>query len=163
MTDLLFKWTDVPAVQSENIQEAPGIEYVLLPRFITGQSCRCTNVRNMNEPFLSKDSSDRCFPIPLSSWSSVLDRWLSLLDWIIGESENFSSHLTKDGHAAKPWSNELRKQVLLKFNRPGTIPERKHKLLFITTIVKLIYVFVKANQISPFFLFFLSVSGPHRT
>lgn len=72
----------------------------------------------------------------LRSWSSVVDSWLSLQDWIEGRAANFSSHLMNDGHAAKPWSNEFRKQVFPKFKRPGAIP---------------------------LFLFFRSVIGPHKT
>lgn len=76
-----------------------------------------------------------CLYIPLRSWSSVVDSRLSLHDWIIGDPEKFSSHLMNDGHAAKPWSKEFRKQVLPRFNRPGTIPVGKHESLFIYSII----------------------------
>lgn len=41
--NLLFRWTDLPAIQSENIQEAFSINYMLLYRLIAGQSCQCRN------------------------------------------------------------------------------------------------------------------------
>ena len=99
--------------------------------------------------------------IPLRSWSSVVDSWLSLHDWTAGEPENFSSHLMKDGHDANPWSNEFRKQVLPKFNKPGTIPERKHKSLQVLSYIDLCPTLSYWSL--PLFLFFLSVIGPHRT
>lgn len=136
LTNLLFKRTDVPPVQSENIQEASGIQDIFLSRLITGQSCQRGNtdvihVRKYEawkKPacLLHSNITAWCY-IPLRSWSSVVDSWLSLHDWTAGEPANFSSHLMKDGHDANPWSNEFRKQVLPKFNKPGTIPERKHK------------------------------------
>lgn len=137
LTNLLFKWTDVPPVESENIQQASSIKYIFLPRLITGQSCQCIyknniHVINMDEHWDPAGSTDSChwlFSLPLRSWSSVMESWLSLHDWIGGEPENFSSHLMKDGHAANPWSKEFRKQVLPKFNSPGTIPAGKHRSL----------------------------------
>lgn len=68
-----------------------------------------------------------------------MDSWLSLHDWIMAEPENVSNHLMKDGHAAKPWSKEFRKQVLPKFNRPGTMPE-KHKPLKVTALQPAPYI-----------------------
>lgn len=70
--------------------------------------------------------------LPFRSCNRVLDSWLSLHIWLMGESEIFSSQQMKDGHAAKPWSKEFRKQVFPKFNRPGTIP-KKEKLLHFTS------------------------------
>lgn len=70
---------------------------------------------------------------PFRSWSSVVDSWLSLQDWT-GRPENFSNQLIKDGHAAKPWSKEFKKQVLPRFRRPGTIPVKKHNHYKITVI-----------------------------
>lgn len=66
--------------------------------------------------------------LPLRSWSNVMESWLFLHDRIVGDCENCSSHPMKDGHAAKPWSREFRKQVLPKFKRPGTMPERQKPL-----------------------------------
>lgn len=66
---------------------------------------------------------------PFRSCSRVADSWFSLHALFMGESKTFSSQQMKDGHAAKPWSKEFRKQVFPKFNRPGTIPE-KEKLLY---------------------------------
>lgn len=63
--------------------------------------------------------------LPFRSCKRVLDTWLSLHTWFTGESEIFSSQQMKDGHAAKPWSKEFRKQVFPKFNRPGTIPRKE--------------------------------------
>lgn len=145
MTNLLFKWTDVPPVESENIQQASSVKYILLPRLITGQSCQCKNSHDVNVmttqmnsgcPVRFSDPSDRLLlhTVPLRSCNSVVDSWLSLHDWITGEPENFSSHLMNDGHAAKPWSKEFRKQVLPRFNRPGTIPDREHKSLLDTAL-----------------------------
>lgn len=111
LTNLLFKRTDVPPVQSENIQEASGIQDIFLSRLITGQSCQRGNtdvihVRNIkhkkkNICLLHFNIAAWCY-IPLRSCSSVVDSWLSLHDWTAGEPANFSSHLMKDGHDANP-------------------------------------------------------------
>lgn len=175
MTNLLFKWTDVPPVESENIQEAPGVKYVFLPWLITGQSCRhikqapClkTNKWTVGVQYALMIHPTDCRYIPLRSCNSVMDSWLSLHDWMKGEAENFSSHLMNDGHAAKPWSKEFRKQVLPRFSRPGTIPDRKYESLS-NTALKLVpnipsVEWKSSYQFLPLFLFFLSVIGPHKT
>ena len=38
-THLLFKGVDVPPVQSEDVQQAPGIQNVLVPWLMAGQGC----------------------------------------------------------------------------------------------------------------------------
>lgn len=48
LTNLLLKWTDMPPVESENIQKTSSIKYIFLPRFITGQSCQCIYKNNIH-------------------------------------------------------------------------------------------------------------------
>lgn len=100
--------------------------------------CHRYSLRTSNRHPASSTSSSPSSSLD-RAWRSPrreVDSWFSLDDLIIGDWENFSSHMINDGHAAKPWSKEFKKQVLPKFKRPGTIA---------------------------FFRFFFCVIGPHKT
>lgn len=110
--------------------------------------------------FQREKSRKKSLVLPFRSCNRVLDSWLSLHILFMGESEIFSSQQMKDGHAAKPWSREFRKQVFPKFNRPGTIP-KKEKWLQLQHDHKLCTDL--PNSVLPLFFFLLSVTGPHKT
>lgn len=91
--------------------------------------------------------------LPFRSCNRVLDSWLSLHIWFMGVSEIFSSQQMKDGHAAKPWSKEFRKQVFPKFNRPGTIPKKEKLFHFTSTTNAMIINSVPFCHTRPYLFF----------
>lgn len=160
LTDLLFKRTDVPPVESQNIQNDSSVKHIFFSRLIPGQSWERRSItldKHLQKDGEADGTSHLWRGLPLRSWSSVTESWLFLHDWIVGEHENCSSHPMKDGHAAKPWSREFRKQVLPKFKRPGTMPERQKPLSRYRCTTSGIFIVFKFYRLTLTFLFFLSI------